>query len=308
MFMSSILVHAPSHLGSNHVLMMTLIAQFEEILLIKSSLLPGESFAFEDDDEGNGNGTSDGSHMNYSQILEALSQTGVMPQALQDIPPKPLTFSVTSCSIAITLTLGVSYPENPLDWRVSIHGDRLSRPRQEQWDKRLKDRSRVLVENEESNAMYQLLCDYALPLIAEEATQTTEPDVQAPVMQRSTAHPSTQPFHALLSSHHLISPQKRKSLLKWSQELAIGGFAKVGYPGIIYAEGKKEDVEDFVQRVKEMQWLALRVRFVEPIEGPDVGVTRQEWTEVTKVGEAIELMRKRGREKLIIGLGFGAGD
>ncbi|KAG8980268.1 hypothetical protein FRB90_007701 [Tulasnella sp. 427] len=288
---------------------MTLIAQFEEILLIKSSLLPGESFAFEEDDQWNGNETSDSSHRNYSQILETLSQTGVMPQALQDIPPKPLTFSVTSCSITITLTLGVFYPENPLDWRLSIHGDRLSRPRQEQWDKRLKDRIRVLAENEESHVAYQLLCDYALPLIADEATQMTEPDVQATVIQRSTsAHPSTQPFHALLSSHHLISPQKRKSLLKWSQELALGGFAKVGYPGIIYAEGKKEDVEDFIQRVKEMQWLALRVRFLEPIEGPDVGVARQEWTEIAKVGEAIELMRQRGREKLIIGLGFGAGD
>ncbi|KAG1738668.1 uncharacterized protein EDB91DRAFT_1054485, partial [Suillus paluster] len=43
--------------------------------------------------------------------------------------------------------------------------------------------------------------------------------------------------------------------------LSISGFAKVGYPGIIYTEGAQENVEEFVANVKSMQWLALRVRF-----------------------------------------------
>lgn len=129
------------------------------------------------------------------------------------------------------------------------------------------------------------------------------------------APPSQPPYHALLTSHHLISPTKRRSMHQWSSQLAITGFAKVGYPGIIYAEGPRDAVETFVRNVKGMQWLALRVRFVEPMlgSGSDVlGTTRdqsvpgEQWVEVSKIGEVLEQMRMRGREALVTNLGIGA--
>ncbi|KAN0100090.1 hypothetical protein V8E55_000074 [Tylopilus felleus] len=62
-----------------------------------------------------------------------------------------------------------------------------------------------------------------------------------------------------------------------------------------------------------MQWLALRVRFVEPVpesdSGPDFGASRDQsvrWVEVSKIGEVLELMRIRGRETLVTNLGIGA--
>jgi len=102
----------------------------------------------------------------------------------------------------------------------------------------------------------------------------------------------------------------------WSSQLGLtSGFAKVGYPGVIYAEGPREAVEEFVRNVKGMQWLALRVRFVEPVPVSDVKsesvtTTSQDpehsrWMEVSKISEVLEQMRIRGRESLVTNLGIG---
>ena len=53
-------------------------------------------------------------------------------------------------------------------------------------------------------------------------------------------------YHALFTSHHLISPIKRRSLQQWSASLSLTGFAKVGHPGVIYCEGARAQVEEFV--------------------------------------------------------------
>lgn len=39
----------------------------------------------------------------------------------------------------------------------------------------------------------------------------------------------------------------------------------------MYAEGVQNNVEEFVGNVNAMQWLALRVKFVEPVRHAGVG-------------------------------------
>lgn len=93
----------------------------------------------------------------------------------------------------------------------------------------------------------------------------------------------------------------------WSSQLQITGFAKVGYPGIMYAEGAKDNVEEFVNKIKAMQWLALRVRFVEPVhEGQNNGPSSRTWMELEKVGEVVEEMRRIGREGYVVEMGIGS--
>jgi hypothetical protein len=101
---------------------------------------------------------------------------------------------------------------------------------------------------------------------------------------------------------------------RWTSELTLTGFAKVGYPGVIYCEGEKESVEDFVAKVKAMQWLALRVRFVEELEEESDGITdgkdrknEKQWVELEKVGEVVQYMRDIGRESYVLDVGLGAG-
>jgi hypothetical protein len=130
------------------------------------------------------------------------------------------------------------------------------------------------------------------------------------------------PHHVLLTSHHLIAPSKRKDLASLSSQLSLVGFAKIGHPGIMYAIGEREDLLEWLREVKSWQWLALRVRIApEPIpddegrakgdrggdNGARGGKGRGEWSEVEKIGEALEWLRKEGRERLLTELGMGAG-
>ncbi|GAA5965467.1 hypothetical protein JCM3765_003292 [Sporobolomyces pararoseus] len=64
----------------------------------------------------------------------------------------------------------------------------------------------------------------------------------------------------LIWSHHLLATSKRKDIVAWSTELKLFGISKPGYPGVIVIEGSKENVDEFVWRIKQLQWKALQIR------------------------------------------------
>jgi hypothetical protein len=73
--------------------------------------------------------------------------------------------------------------------------------------------------------------------------------------------------HPMFSSPPTSSPHQTKALQQWSSSLSLTGFAKVGYPGVVYALGESSCIEEFVvDNVKAMKWLALKVRF--PLASP----------------------------------------
>jgi hypothetical protein len=151
--------------------------------------------------------------------------------------------------------------------------------------------------------IYELFSLHLLPLLHSQLHNIVASEPTAAPQQPAPKH-----LHALMTSHHLISPEKRRSLQHWSSTLTTSGFAKIGYPGVIYLYGEQANVEEFVGNVKAMQWLALRVRFMEPIsdrEGDRMGDERR-WVEFQKVGEAVEEMKRIGREGYILELGIGS--
>ncbi|KAJ3860819.1 hypothetical protein EV359DRAFT_5276, partial [Lentinula novae-zelandiae] len=169
--------------------------------------------------------------------------------------------------------------------------------------------------------IYQLFSLHLLPMLREEAdnihadreTKLLEPaSTHGDVLSlRSSRSSSTSKVmhHALFISHHLISPTKRRNLQQWSKSLSISGFAKVSYPGVIYAEGIQENIEEFVDNIKAMQWLALKLRFIEPVlEGVDgySSASRRQWTEFQKVGDVMEEMRRIGRQMYVVEMGIGS--
>lgn len=85
-------------------------------------------------------------------------------------------------------------------------------------------------------------------------------------------------------------------------------------------EGERASVEEWVREVKSWQWLALRVRFVEPLpvwfvqqqegdaargDGTDEE-TRRRWVEMEKVGDVVDEMRRLGRESYVVEMGVGS--
>lgn len=143
-----------------------------------------------------------------------------------------------------------------------------------------------------------------------QAPSPSTPSADPPTVHADTQEPEW--YHALFTSHHLVSPTKRRSLQQWSASLSLAGFAKVGHPGVIYCEGALAQVEEFVSNVKAMQWLALRLRFIEPLpdefkRGTQPGdERRRRWVEFEKVGEVVDEMRRLGREKYVVEMGIGS--
>lgn len=81
--------------------------------------------------------------------------------------------------------------------------------------------------------------------------------------RRPSSLPSTGPIKlkcTLIWSHHLLATSKRKDIVSWSSELNLYGISKPGYPGVIVIEGSEENVDEFVWRIKQLQWKALQIR------------------------------------------------
>ncbi len=57
-----------------------------------------------------------------------------------------------------------------------------------------------------------------------------------------------------------FAASKRKDIVQWSTELRLWGLSKPGYPGVIVVEGAEDQVDEFVHRIKQLQWKALQVR------------------------------------------------
>ena len=89
----------------------------------------------------------------------------------------------------------------------------------------------------------------------------------------------------------------------------------------MYAVGEHDDLVEWLREVKRWNWLALRVRIgVEPVpdgqvekggkgkeEGARGGKGRGQWVELEKISEALEWLRTRGREEMLLDLGIGGG-
>ncbi|KAL1672776.1 hypothetical protein EV122DRAFT_294653 [Schizophyllum commune] len=274
----------------------TLERQLEELELIRCSVMPGEVLTFVDD------------HDRWLALLDRFSAERTVP-ADDDIPALPISFEVwlEGHDLRISVELPVDYPEVSKLPNVAVKGTTISRAEQDRWTRLIQEKLQEASDNEQPT--YNLVALNLFPLLHEDADRRSTEATSSSSVRLTDTPSSPEPlFHALFTSHHLVSPTKRRNMQSWTASLNISGFAKVGYPGVIYAYGTKDAVEDFVDRVKGMQWLALRLRFLDalPEEEQDAGRgAERRWGELQKVGEVVEEMRRLGREKYVTEMGIG---
>ncbi|KAF8523566.1 hypothetical protein JB92DRAFT_3109991 [Gautieria morchelliformis] len=276
---------------------MAFAQQVEELVLLKCSLLSDEALEFvlsrHEDVEA------------WTQTINAHSEGETLP--LHVSCPARFTVKIRDIPIWFEIYFPAEYPLETTEFEITVRGYNISRTEQQRWQDIIQKRRAQL--SEANFPAYELISLHLLPCLHEEYDGRIAPEGMD-AMNRTALEPGVAPeFHALLTSHHLKSPHKRRSLQQWSSELCLAGFAKVGHPGLIYCSGLESDVKEFVTKVKDMQWLALRVRFVEAL--PDAIISETErrgtWLEVEKVGEVVDEMRKLGRENYVLALGIGSG-
>jgi len=250
----------------------------------------------------------DDEHQRWTRQFTNFIENGPDSVDESSLSDSPLRINVTveKTEMWFEVVFPKDYPEEN-NAEILVKGN-ISRREQESWQSLIRNNLQQLEDT--AYPVYQLFSLHVLPLVHD----TLEAKDATPAESPTDARQTEIMYHALFTSHHLISPTKRRSLQKWSSEKSLHGFAKVGYPGVIYCEGMKSSVEEFVVKVKAMQWLALRLRFIEPLEdtfhsiptslSTETGTSP--WREFEKVGEVVQFMRQVNREGFVTEMGLGS--
>uniref|UniRef100_A0A7S3Y146 Small nuclear ribonucleoprotein Prp3 C-terminal domain-containing protein n=1 Tax=Heterosigma akashiwo TaxID=2829 RepID=A0A7S3Y146_HETAK len=88
----------------------------------------------------------------------------------------------------------------------------------------------------------------------------------------------------LIWSHHIIGKEKRRDMKAIAKELELGGYCKIGWPGIIILEGEEEGCEEFIRQIRRWQWQHLVVRGEETVDLPFTVPSQPELAEGGPVG------------------------
>ncbi len=70
----------------------------------------------------------------------------------------------------------------------------------------------------------------------------------------------------LIYSHHIIAKTKRSIVADLASQNNLGGFVKIGWPGIILIEGHEDDCIMYVEEIKKLRWQYLVVRGEQQVE------------------------------------------
>ncbi|KZT43837.1 hypothetical protein SISSUDRAFT_1057371 [Sistotremastrum suecicum HHB10207 ss-3] len=272
-----------------------IFVQIQEIHVLRCSLLPDETLSFPADSEL------------WNDIFDRLDvgEDVAVDDLSESLWPLRIAVGIQDAPMHVEIELSRSYPHDELPI-VMIRGAAISREIHNEAKAMAEQQITQLKEAGEEMIVYQVLSAHLLPFARQQSDQARRDHIS------SVEHPRSQPshapvaFHALFTSHHLISTKKRRSLQQWSSSLHLMGFAKVGYPGLIYCEGLQDDVEEFVANVKSMQWLALHNRFMEALPPSDHLQSRREWLEMEKIAEAVQYMKALGRHSFVADMGIGS--
>lgn len=64
----------------------------------------------------------------------------------------------------------------------------------------------------------------------------------------------------IIYSHHIIANSKRRDLANLASQYKLGGYSKIGWPGVILIEGSESNCQSFVNEIKRWRWQQLQVR------------------------------------------------
>ncbi|DAZ99210.1 TPA: hypothetical protein N0F65_008243 [Lagenidium giganteum] len=67
--------------------------------------------------------------------------------------------------------------------------------------------------------------------------------------------------------HHIIAATKQRVVVEWALELQLGGFSKIGWPGVVIVEGHEACAQEYVRRLQHLRWKQIVVRGEQIVEG-----------------------------------------
>jgi hypothetical protein len=103
----------------------------------------------------------------------------------------------------------------------------------------------------------------------------------------------------IINSPYILKPAKIKDIKKIADELKLGGYAKIGKPGIIVIEGPEEACKEYCPRLEDRGWKYQKVQGEEIQEGR-LGATVDELRAIHNCAGGFEVL---GEETTVSDLG-----
>ncbi|KAG6977697.1 hypothetical protein JG688_00000064 [Phytophthora aleatoria] len=160
---------------------------------------------------------------------------------------------------SLTLTCPPGYPEaEPMLFEVKC--PQLSRAEMERLNTELVKLTNAACAGREVVGLqqYQLMQEF-LTQVQASATVEELQSKAAIVPAEETSTPLTLGRRAIYF-HHIIASNKRRVVKEWASELQLGGFSKIGWPGVVIVEGPEPNVQEYVRRLQHLRWKQITVR------------------------------------------------
>ncbi|KAG2766673.1 hypothetical protein PC129_g37 [Phytophthora cactorum] len=160
---------------------------------------------------------------------------------------------------SLTLTCPPGYPEaEPMLFEVKC--PQLSRAEMERLNTELVKLTNAACAGREvvGLQLYQLMQEF-LTQVQASATVEELQSKAAIVPAEETSTPLTLGRRAIYF-HHIIASNKRRVVKEWASELQLGGFSKIGWPGVVIVEGPEPNVQEYVRRLQHLRWKQITVR------------------------------------------------
>jgi len=93
-------------------------------------------------------------------------------------------------------------------------------------------------------------------ILEEYATNTTKP---THIESDSNSNNNTL-GRRIIYSHHIIANSKRRALKDLASQYKLGGYSKIGWPGVILIEGEESNCQLFIDEIKRWRWQMIQVR------------------------------------------------
>ncbi|KAL3666611.1 hypothetical protein V7S43_008234 [Phytophthora oleae] len=155
----------------------------------------------------------------------------------------------------LTLTCPPGYPESdPMLFEMKC--PQLSRADMENLNAELKELAIAAYEAQElvGLQLYQQMSDF----LSQVQSRARVEDEQCDVPPQETAECVL--GRRAIYFHHIIASNKRRVVKEWARELQLGGFSKIGWPGVVIVEGAESNVQEYVRRLQHLRWKQITVR------------------------------------------------
>ena len=154
---------------------------------------------------------------------------------------------------SLQITLQPTYPQTAL--QATIRSSYIPSNQIQEWNGVLHECSTELVGEESMWTVYQK----AMDLLQEFDKQECFNSIQQIRMLSLSRQPAAIGRRAIYF-HHIIANNKRQFVIQEALRLRLGGFSKIGWPGIVIIEGDESHCQEYVSRLQHLRWKQMVVR------------------------------------------------